>query len=509
MIPLAAAQLSQSCRSCIVHREELTIITRKSLKALMTATWNTDLPFPMEYDEPSVGLAPNDQCVGDFPDTRISVETIEADDSRLKKIGWIGAHVRASVPWPTKPHLVSFRGFQLFLLPGEGELLPAIFVRDRTYGDDQSRAAILRFLSLWSWIEGCGIKVETWTGGSHTFRAKGQGGNVISNFPLKFPFWPKNLSREAEIAIALFREAKSLDHTPYSLLSYLKIINLLEAGNNGQRKVIMKYLSEVSEPRAVKRLNELGSNPDGRTLPDYILQACRHAVAHANLTKNYSFDPDDPNDARRLMKDEPIIAELASLVIRREFGVPSRSDNWKSKTHYISGIIWWIGKSTYQEILRSDWVGRRSLRLPKTVDLVVEGKPKKPTLSNLRMRVECVEDGVATLGLSSNDELLKLQAVIDFNSGRLAFDPMLEHLNLDDGTVQAAERAADLNEFWAEVFKNGVCQLWDAEKSTLLAEANAYMPLNCFFDPAGHRKSTEEIQAVVEQRRANVSSEEL
>lgn len=101
----------------------------------MTATWNTNLPFPMEYDEPSIGLTPNDQCVGDFPDTRISVETIEADDSRLKKIGWIGAHVRASVPWPTKPHLVNFRGFQLFLLPGEGELLPAIFVRDRTYGD--------------------------------------------------------------------------------------------------------------------------------------------------------------------------------------------------------------------------------------------------------------------------------------------------------------------------------------------------------------------------------------
>ncbi|OWV45397.1 hypothetical protein CDZ95_00005 [Mameliella alba] len=147
--------------------------------------------------------------------------------------------------------------------------------------------------------------------------------------------------------------------------------------------------------------------------------------------------------------------------------------------------------------------------LPKIVDLVVEGKPKKPTLSNLRMKVEYVEDGVATLRLSSNDDLLNLHTVIDFNSGRLVFDPILDHLNLDDGTVQAAERAADLNEFWAEVFMNGVCQLWDAEKSTLLAEANAYLPLNRFFDPEGHRKSTEAIQAVVEQRRANASSEEL
>ena len=179
---LAAVQLSYSCRSCTIDVEALNKVIRKSLKSLMTTTWSTDLPFPMDYDEPSVGLAPNDQCIGDFPDTRISVETIEVDDSRLKKIGWIGAHVRASVPWPTKPHLVKFRGFQLFLLPGEGDLLPAVFVQDRTYGDDQKRAAILRFLSIWSWIEGFGIKVETWTGGSHTFRARGQGGNVISNF---------------------------------------------------------------------------------------------------------------------------------------------------------------------------------------------------------------------------------------------------------------------------------------------------------------------------------------
>ncbi|WP_417434094.1 methylamine utilization protein MauJ [Hoeflea sp.] len=457
--------------------------------------------LPAMYKKPRFELVPNDQCVGEFPDTRISIETIEATDERLKQIGWIGAHVRASVPWPTKPHLVKFRGFELFLLPAEGALLSAIFVRDSTGADGPPRSAILRFLSIWSWIEGYGIKVETWTGGSRPFRAQGQGGNVISNYPLKFSFWPKNLSREAEIAIALFREAKSLDHTPYSLLSYLKIINLLEKGNSGQRKVIEKYLKEISETRAVKRLDELGTNPDGMALPDYILKACRHAVAHANLTKGYIFDPDNPEDISRLIKDEPIIVELASLVIRREFGVPSKSDNWKSKTHYISGVIWWIGNTTYQRILSLGSVGRRSLLLPKTVDLLVEGQPRKQALTGLQMKVQRVKDGIAILGLSSKDGLLYLEAAIDFNSGRLVFDPMLEHFNLDDGTIRAAERAADLSEFWAEVFLNGVCQLWDTENSKLLAEANAYLPLNCFFDPEGHSKSTEAIQAEIAKRR--------
>lgn len=457
--------------------------------------------FPAMYQKPQFELMPTDQCVGEFPDTRIFIETIEATDDRLNQIGWIGAHVRASVPWPTKPHLVEFRGFQLFLLPAEGSFLPAIFVRDSTGADGLPRSAILRFLSIWSWIEGYGIKVETWTGGSRPFRAQGQGGNVISNFPLKFSFWPKNLSREAEIAIALFREAKSLDRSPYSLLSYLKIINLLEKGNSGQRKVIAKYLNEISEPRAVRRLDELGTNPEGMALPDYIMNACRHAVAHANLDKGYVFDPDSPEDISRLIKDEPIIEELASLVIRREFGVPSRSDNWKSKTHYICGVIWWIGNTTYQKILCSDFVGRRSLQLPKIVDLLVEGKPRKRALTRLKMRVQRVKDGIAILGLSSEDGLLYLEAAIDFNSGRLVFDPMLEHFNLDDGTIRAAERAAELNEFWAEVFLNGVCQLWDSENSRLLAEANAYLPLNCFFNAEGHNKSVEAIQAEIERRR--------
>ncbi|MCZ7499942.1 hypothetical protein [Agrobacterium sp. ST15.13.015] len=112
-----------------------------------------------------------------------------------------------------------------------------------------------------------------------------------------------------------------------------------------------------------------------------------------------------------------------------------------------------------------------------------------------------VKEGIAILGLSSEDGLLYLEAAIDFNSGRLVFDPMLEHFNLDDGTIRAAERAAELNEFWAEVFLNGVCQLWDSENSRLLAEANAYLPLNCFFNAEGHNKSVEAIQAEIERRR--------
>lgn len=478
---------------------------KATLRSLLSIMKDAKFENTILYQKSRYELLPADQCAGEFPDTRISIETIEANDERLKQIGWTGAHVRASVPWPTKPHLVEFRGFQLFLLPSDKSLLPAIFVRDPTGTDGLARSTILRFLSIWSWIEGYGIKVESWTAGSRPFRVQGKNINLVSNFPLKFSFWPKNLSREAEIAIALFREAKSLGHIPYSLLSYLKIINLLEKGHNGQRKVIEKYLREISEPRAVKRLDELGANPDGMARPDYILNACRHAVAHANLDKGYIFDPDSPEDITRLIKDEPIIEELASLVIRREFGVPSRSDNWKSKTHYISGVIWWIGNTTYQKVLSSGYVGRRSLRLPKSVDLLIEGKPRKEALTHLQMRVQQVKDGIATLRLSSENMLLHLEAAIDFNTGRLVFDPMLQRHSFDDGTVHAAEIAADLNEFWAEMFMNGVCQLWDSGNSSLLAEANAYIPFNCFFDPERHRKSVESIQAEIARRRLLVA----
>jgi hypothetical protein len=405
------------------------------------------------------------------------------------------------VPWPTKPHVVIFRNLELFLLPSEDEILPAIFVSKGVEDEDYCRATIMRFLSIWSWIESCGIGVEHWTSGSHPFRAKGHASAALANFPLKFDFWPNNLSRQAEIAVALFREARSIGHTAYSVLSYLKIFNLLEKGLNGQKRLIERYLPEVAEPRARERLNELGQNPDGRTLPDYILEACRHAVAHAHLSKEYVFDPDDPQTLKRIEQDEPIIAELASLLIRREFGIPSRDDNWKSNTHYIAGMIWWIGGTTYRKIMTDGSVSRRSLRLPKTVDILAYGNPSKLSLRNLSLRVESVVDKVAALSLSSADGLLHLFCEVDFSTGRLIFDPLEYHLNLDDGSVAAAERAADLQELFGELFRNGVCQLWDSANSTLLAQADPYVPYNFFFDREGHQRSMEEIHAVIEFRR--------
>lgn len=459
-------------------------------------------PFELKQENVRVLLGPVDRCVGDFPDTRISIDIIEATDTRLKEIGWTGAHIKSSVAWPTRPHIVHFRGFELFLLPGDSDLLPAIFVRNVSSVNDIHRAAILRFLSIWSWIENRAIAVETWTSGSHPFRAKGVGAQTTFDYLLKFPFWPKNLSRNAEIAIALYREGQGLNHIPYRILSYIKIINLLEPGNNGQRKVIEKYLPKITDTQATKRLNELGSNPDGRSLPDYILQACRHAVAHANLNKGYVFDPDDPVAERRLLLDSPIIESLASLVIRRELGVPSRSDNWKSKTHFVSGAMWWIGKTVYQEILDADRFGRRSVVLPKRVHLLIDGKPQRRAFCNLQNRVEKVEDGVVYLGLSTDNGLVHFTAAIDFNVGRLIFDPMHNYQHFDDGSVLSAEYAADIQEFFSDLFRNGVCQLWEASADRLIAEADAYLPMNLFFDPEGHRSAMIKIEEIIEARRS-------
>lgn len=101
----------------------------------------------------------------------------------------------------------------------------------------------------------------------------------------------------------------------------------------------------------------------------------------------------------------------------------------------------------------------------------------------------------------SNDGLLYFEIVIDFNTGRLIFDPLVEHMSLDDGSIEAAEKAVDINVFWGEVVSNGCCQLWDAESGQLLAEADAYMPTNWFLDHEAHQTKTDELQTIADARR--------
>lgn len=361
---------------------------------------------------------------------------------------------------------------------------------------------MLRFLSCWSWVEQKSIRVDNWTQGSHQFRAKRPDAiNVVSSWPLDFDYWPKDLSKNAELSLAFYREGLNLSNAPYSFLSFYKILDIIESGNNGQRKLLKKYVGKIEDRFAKDRLSELGGNPDNRTIEDYIYQSGRLAVAHAYAKRSYSVDPDNPEHDLRLRKDLPIMREIAKQVIVGECGLLTKEQVWESKTHFVSGAIWAIGKTTYEKILKEGTIGRRSVILPKRVDIRVRAKDKFETLENLLLKVRAVHSRVIYVTAASDDGGLELSLEIDLERGRLVFDPLVEHQCLDGGTANCAKRIAEFNSFWGQIIGNGRCQIVETATQFVIAEAQAYMPTNFFLNHENHNKLTNEWKDISEARK--------
>lgn len=440
------------------------------------------------------------QCA--YPETRISVQPFDADKRADRQPGgWIGAHVRSSAAWPTSAYKVVYEGQELEILPRTEEFLPAAFMRTLSITPAKAKETISRFLSAWAWAEDRAIAIENWTQGSHKFRTKRESDFSVIRGDLDFEFLPQSLDRASKLALALYREGMSLGYAPYSFLSYYKVLNVFEKGNSAQRRWIRDNIELIDGHLVQERLRDLGSFPDNQKIEDYIYNAGRLAVAHASASGVYSADPDDPAHEQRLYQDLPIMRALARRVINKEFGVPTSIDVYRSKSKRVEGLIWMLGDELCDEIKKGALVNRRGVPLPSIVHLRNRGKEQYKSLSDLRLRVLKVYDGILDIELSSPDARYLLYIQLDLKEGCLLFDPLGDHVLLDDGTAASADRLAESNEFTAEVLGNGRVQLIEKESNFLVAEAHAYIPENMFLDLDRSRSITERWRQIAQERR--------
>jgi hypothetical protein len=147
---------------------------------------------------------------------------------------------------------------------------------------------------------------------------------------IAFPFYRRlEPDEKARLALALFREARTVNSTPFEFLSYFKILNIFWKDRpvtiNGQRQNpiiegIRATLPKLKDELAVSRLRALGTTePD---VPKYLYESGRCAIAHAYADP--IVDPDDVSDLRRLSEDLYIVKEIAEHLIEAELKV-SRS----------------------------------------------------------------------------------------------------------------------------------------------------------------------------------------
>jgi hypothetical protein len=143
---------------------------------------------------------------------------------------------------------------------------------------------------------------------------------------IAFPFY-RDLedNPKARLALALYREGRTISSVPYEFLSYFKILNIFwkDKFKNGKNEIVeglRDALPKIFDTEARERIDNLSKQHTD--IATYLYESGRCAVAHA-----YSdpvIDPDDLSDLHRLSQDMWIIKAVAEFLIEDELHV-SRS----------------------------------------------------------------------------------------------------------------------------------------------------------------------------------------
>jgi len=242
---------------------------------------------------------------------------------------WLNVGVKGSAVWPTEETSVEFGGHKLVLKPATRETEQSVHINLRGISDVDALTLINRFLSVLSWCDDQPMENRYGWSGNPVPVAVPRESRVVGS-SIAFPFYRRlEPNEKARLALALFREARTVNSTPFEFLSYFKVLNIFWKDSlvtiNGQRQNpmiegIRATLPKLKDELAVSRLRALGTTePD---VPKYLYESGRCAIAHAYADP--IVDPDDVYALRRLSEDLYIVKGIAEHLIEAELKV-SRS----------------------------------------------------------------------------------------------------------------------------------------------------------------------------------------
>jgi Methylamine utilization protein MauJ len=246
---------------------------------------------------------------------------------------WLNVGVKGSASWPKEETTLKFGGHQLVLKPAKPDKEMSVHIALVGISDIEALTLINRFLSVLSWCSDQAMEnLYGWSGNPVPVavpRASRQIGSGVGG-PFGYPFL-RDLEpdKTVRLALALFREGRTVNSTPFEFLSYFKILNIFWKDKwttaNGQRQNpivegIRATLPSLKDEMVLRRLKKLRDiEPD---VPKYLYGSGRCAIAHANLDP--IVDPDDVSDLRRLSEDIHIIKGIAEHLMETELKI-SRS----------------------------------------------------------------------------------------------------------------------------------------------------------------------------------------
>lgn len=240
---------------------------------------------------------------------------------------WLNVEIKGHATWPTKETEVLFGGIELLLKPGSKTMEQSIHVNLKGIAEHEALTLINRFISILSWCDGVPMEnLYGFSGSVIPIAIQRDTTRTFGSCIVDYPFY-RDIEQDSKVilALALYREALTVNSVPFSFLSYFKILNIFwkdkyEKGSNEIIEGIKKMLPEIEDKEAINRIEQLRKN--GNDVPKYLYESGRCAIAHA-----YSeplVDPDDVADIRRLSQDIWVIRAIAEILIEKKLKV-SRS----------------------------------------------------------------------------------------------------------------------------------------------------------------------------------------
>lgn len=239
-------------------------------------------------------------------------------------MAWLNCGVTTQVYWPNDRKEVRYGNRTFIFLPMTKENSASIHIELKGITNVEGLTLINRFLSALAWkCDEPAINHYGWSGNPQPA--------PVPKYRIPFGYCPTDkfpdevyeiTDEKAKLAVALYREGRSLNSVPFQFLNYFKILNIFwndrkKDGENPLVEGLRSALPGLTEEACIKRIEEIQQKEGDPA--EYLYKSGRCAVAHAH--SDPIVDPDDVTDLRRLSEDLWLMQNLAAYLIEREFGI--------------------------------------------------------------------------------------------------------------------------------------------------------------------------------------------
>jgi len=237
---------------------------------------------------------------------------------------WMNIRIKGEAAWPEKETKIRFGGHDLLLKPATKSTDASVHMDITGISEIEALTLVNRFLSILSWCDDVPMEnLYGWSGTQIPVAIPRNTSRTVGTCIGEYPFHRDiEQNPKAKLALALYREALTVNSLPFSFLSYFKILNIFwkdryEKGSNELIEGIKAMLPNLSDKEAVDRIKQLTKTQ--ADIPSYLYESGRCAIAHA-----YSVpfvDPDDVADLRRLSQDMWVIKAIAEKLIEETLSI--------------------------------------------------------------------------------------------------------------------------------------------------------------------------------------------